>query len=266
MKNTLLASTTALALASSAQAALTAHFTLDETTGTSVADSSGNSNTGTLVGTADLTATGQSNTGLGVSASGDGFSTGSLISGNAARTVSLWFNASTIDNTQRRLSSVGSGAAGSFDITLENDTGGASIGLRYGNGNMFWSGDSELGQAVQTNTWNHVVVTYDGSTLVADTSLKVYLNGTLLARDGGNNNNSGQTLNTNATAWAFANGAASLASGSIIDDVQVYDTALTQSDVNFLHANVGSTVAVPEPSSTVLLGLGGLALILRRRK
>ncbi len=44
----------------------------------------------------------------------------------------------------------------------------------------------------------------------------------------------------------------------LIDDVSIYDEALSLSSLNAL--------TVPEPSSTALLGLGGLALILRRRR
>ena len=53
------------------------------------------------------------------------------------------------------------------------------------------------------------------------------------------------------------------ASGSLhseIEEARIYDTALTQSEIQSL------VVAVPEPSSAALLGLGGLALMLRRRK
>jgi hypothetical protein len=46
---------------------------------------------------------------------------------------------------------------------------------------------------------------------------------------------------------------------AIFDDVRIYDTALTQVEIEQI-------AAVPEPSSTALLGLGGLALILRRKK
>jgi len=45
----------------------------------------------------------------------------------------------------------------------------------------------------------------------------------------------------------------------LFDDLQVYDHALSNTEVQAL-------AAVPEPSSAALLGLGGIALILRRRK
>ncbi|QQL46423.1 PEP-CTERM sorting domain-containing protein [Sulfuriroseicoccus oceanibius] len=52
-----------------------------------------------------------------------------------------------------------------------------------------------------------------------------------------------------------------------IDDVAIFDNTLTDGEMLFLSTNAAaSAVAVPEPSSAALLGLGGLALILRRRK
>lgn len=51
-----------------------------------------------------------------------------------------------------------------------------------------------------------------------------------------------------------------------IDDLQIYDYALTLEDVTYLNANPGETLAVPEPSIIMLLltALAGL-LIVRRR-
>jgi MYXO-CTERM domain-containing protein len=49
----------------------------------------------------------------------------------------------------------------------------------------------------------------------------------------------------------------------LIDDVQVYDQALSLSDVQFLFANPGTSV--PEPGAFALAGLGLLSLVRRRR-
>ncbi len=58
--------------------------------------------------------------------------------------------------------------------------------------------------------------------------------------------------------WNTADGAASLMTGEF-DRVRMS----TFTAGNFATSDL---IAVPEPSSTALLGLGGLALILRRRK
>jgi hypothetical protein len=50
-----------------------------------------------------------------------------------------------------------------------------------------------------------------------------------------------------------------------LDDLAIWDEALTEARIIELAAG-GSVIPIPEPSSTALLGLGGLALILRRRK
>lgn len=49
----------------------------------------------------------------------------------------------------------------------------------------------------------------------------------------------------------------------LIDDVQLYNIALTSEEVAFLYNNPGQ--AIPEPSSLALLGLGGLLIARRRR-
>jgi hypothetical protein len=49
----------------------------------------------------------------------------------------------------------------------------------------------------------------------------------------------------------------------LLDDVQVYDEALSQSQVQFLFANPGT--AIPEPGALALAGLGLLSLTFRRR-
>ncbi|MBK1883823.1 LamG domain-containing protein [Luteolibacter pohnpeiensis] len=49
----------------------------------------------------------------------------------------------------------------------------------------------------------------------------------------------------------------------LVDDIQIYDQALTASEVDFLYANPG--VAIPEPRIVALLGLG-MSLSIRRKR
>ncbi len=218
-------------LLSTGQAALVAHYALDETTGTTAADSSGNGHTGTVQSGANLDVDGVFNSAISFSGDG-GVQAPALYSGNAPRTISAWFNATAVYE-YNRITSSGSGAGAQFDVTLEPATGGTSIGLRYGNGNMFWSGLAENGSDIATDTWNHVAVTYDGTTLGA--GITVYLNGTALVRDGGNNNNSGQALNTlDNYFWIGRDVSGTGRFNGVIDDVRVYDEELTAAEVTAL--------------------------------
>jgi hypothetical protein len=56
-----------------------------------------------------------------------------------------------------------------------------------------------------------------------------------------------------------------------LDDVAVWNRALNQAEVDSIWAggtgaSIASLSAVPEPSSVVLLGLSGLALMFRKRR
>ena len=257
----MLAAGSALLVSASASASLIAHYALDEVSGTTAADSAG-SNDGTIVGAAaDLTVSGILGTGFGTPGPANYVevadnATAGLYAGNAARSISLWYSADTV-LTQGRLIGSGSGAAAQFDITLEtaSNSNGVSIGLRYGNGNMFWSGG---GIDLDDGELHHVAVTYDGTNLVADSSLRVYIDGVLQTRDGGNNNNSGQALVTGDGFWIASETTHIRGFNGVIDEVRVYDHALSQSEVTDL-------ASVPEPGSFALLGLGGLLIVRRRR-
>ncbi len=61
------------------------------------------------------------------------------------------------------------------------------------------------------------------------------------------------------------NNAANRSFDGLIDNVRIYNSVEDATSL-FGIMKFNDAVAVPEPSSTALLGLGGFALILRRRK
>jgi hypothetical protein len=80
---------------------------------------------------------------------------------------------------------------------------------------------------------------------------------------------SGVASNGSDTGTVNGDSIAASASQIPLSNVQTIDVVRTGGKFNVNDVNGSftiSTVAVPEPSSTALLGLGGLALILRRRK
>jgi hypothetical protein len=126
--------------------------------------------------------------------------------------------------------------------------------------------------AVDANTWHHVAATWDGR------YWKLYVDGTLDATKDwtasftspvpGTGN---EVLPRYDSIQRAAIGAAINSTGAVtggfnglIDDVQLYDGALTAADIQYLDSNPGA--ALPEPATLSLLGLGGLAALLRRRK
>lgn len=263
---------------SSASAELVAHYTLDDSEpATTVLDSSGLGNNGTNSGQT-FGITGIDGTAI-QAGTGSAFNSDNIlgptsttlgIGGNNARTVSLWLNADSIYNEMAVLG-FGSGSnRQQFIITVE-DLGvasgvGASIGLRYGSGNVGYNNGSDI----QTETWYHVAFVYDGTTLDFDqvdgTGFSAYINGTIVSSVDGNKGQAGNALNTSSTALRIGNSSTdNRGFNGKIDDVQIYDTALDATEIAYIFNNPGTVI--PEPSSAaLLLGLGALGLIARRRR
>ncbi len=249
---TLLTSCTLLACSQQAMGKIVAWYNFEETSGRITADSALNGKDASVGSQLDLDVPGVNN-GSGASYTnkpGAVVLAPELYTGNAARSISLWFNAkaSLAKKNSRLLHSGSSGAAYLFDLTLENSTGGRSIGLRYGNGNMFWSGGN--GGIALDSGFHHVVLTYDGTTLVADSTVNVYIDGVKATRTGGNNTNSGQVLKTGeSTSFqdsVYLGRTQRAAVGrftGVLDDVQVFDNALTQEDVSSLFTHPGELLA-----------------------
>ncbi|MDR3457410.1 MAG: DUF1553 domain-containing protein [Verrucomicrobiae bacterium] len=131
--------------------------------------------------------------------------------------------------------------AGSRGFELTLDHGRPFFGLMH-----FWPGNAiavRAKDALSTNEWSHLVVTYDGSSRAA--GIKIFLNGTpletetirdqltkdIVHRAGWGDMEPGKVHLTLAARFrdsGFKNG--------IMDDLQVFDTALTEPEVKFLGA------------------------------
>ena len=163
---------------------------------------------------------------------------------DARNTITFWGNFSTSQANGFRTTT--SGEAGIAD----NSTGGL---LDFGWGGAYDHGVGAGGTppgTIYDGQWHHAAVTYDAAT----STKRLYFDGVEIG--------TGKVisdLNVAAANFGIGSRTGSEPFSGLIDDVRVYDSALSESEISTL-------ASIPEPSTTALLGLGGLALILRRRK
>ena len=163
------------------------------------------------------------------------------IGGNAPRTVSLWVK-TAVNQTHGTFfigwGDTGVGARVRYDLGLQSGTTGQ---LR----NEFNAGfaTSATGTPITDDVWHHIAVTYDGNRNVA-----FYLDGDLYG--------------TAALAWDLATqltedviigtgireatgGTLARWTEGLIDDVQIYNTALSEADIQWLYNHPGQIISRP---------------------
>ncbi|HEY0715892.1 MAG TPA: LamG domain-containing protein, partial [Polyangia bacterium] len=223
---------------------LVGHWKLDEGIGTTIADLSGNGNSGTLSSAARWVTSSLPSTTFDNRAAVNlgGTSHGTLgITGipllSAAKSITCWVNLTTTANVQHMVS---------FDDQNGNSIG---IGMRGGVLAAWRGGGTVLAQvaAPSTGTWVHVAYTWDGTTH------KIYLNGGTPGTGTGSPNSSAVTRGYIGT-WDGIN---ELLYGQI-DDVRVYNVALTAGEVAHLaagrYAGLGHTTTVTLAANSAVSG------------
>jgi hypothetical protein len=226
---------------------LLGYWAFDENQGTSLSDSSGAGNVGTVNGanwTSGIAGSALIFDGINDKATIGGFS----LQGLSTFSVSAWVNVAT---------SFGNGCCG----TIVGERSSNKWALRLDNRDNKplelivnpWGGDggNEGGNIPFRDNWFHIVGVFDGG----KTSL--FVDGALV-----NTSNSSASVPSNGGTLALEIGGASdgwFKGG--IDEVRIYETALTQQDVLL----VKNSVAVSAPSSIALLSLTLLGLGIRRR-
>lgn len=133
--------------------------------------------------------------------------------GASARTISFWY---------KTPSHSGYKSLFSYGTAVANKTFGAYFGP---NGNIVFQGysyDHDFGGTYALNTWRHLVLTFDG------TNVKLYLNGTLVGTVARPLLNTGTGSN-----FKIGNDAITMQ----FDDLKIYNSALTQTDITSLYNN-----------------------------
>jgi chitodextrinase len=205
---------------------LVAAYSFDEGSGSTVGDSSGNGNTGTVSG-ATWTNAGKYGGALvfnGTTSTVNVPNTASLQL-SSGMTLEAWVNPASVTSAWRDVI-----YKGNDNYYLEGTSGGSGVPAGGGtfagsNANAFATG------ALPTNAWSFLTLTYDGATL------RLYVNGTQVA--------------TQAKTGAIASSTNQLQIGGdslygqhfngMIDQIRIYNTALTASQIQ-TDMNGGATL------------------------
>ncbi|MGH7133556.1 MAG: LamG domain-containing protein [Phycisphaerales bacterium] len=236
-------------------------WTFNQTGSGTALDAAGGAN-GTLAGPAVMAAGGISNGCLDVR-EGGWANMGNILpeTGGASFSMSVWIATSSTSTSSTIIA--GRHITGTFNgymMRVNADTGGYGIATRA----SFYQSNSPANTAVGTSDvtdgvlWHHLVATY-----AAGGNLNLYVDGALQASI------PTQTINANAAnfivggVFSTPNSAIINSFNGLIDELQMYDRAITPAEVEFLRTHPGQ--AIPAPGAAAAIGLTGLLTARRRR-
>lgn len=236
-------------IATSADAALVAYYDFED----NVADQSGEGNDGTVSGTTTYsTDTPTVLTGKSFQFNGSSYvsvaNASSLQFAGLKMSASLWVKNSGSVNWAKFFNK---GGTGGFMVERNSSSSNARVVVDFNNaGNA-----NNLPNAID-GTWQHLAFTIDNLSFIAYVDGVVTHTGTFTGRATYSNT---QTL----IMGAGLNGGQERFTG-FMDDAALWDSILTPAEVIAL-ANGASPINIPEPASLILLGLGSVVMLARRR-
>ncbi|WP_406503843.1 alpha-L-arabinofuranosidase C-terminal domain-containing protein [Streptomyces sp. NBC_00212] len=229
--------------AESALPAPVAHWAFDEGTGTTAADSSGHGRTLTLVDGAKWGAAKSGVAALDISAGGNASAVGPVVDTSKSFSVAAWVRLTGTAGYQTFVSVDGFAVSG-FYLQLRNDTGAFAFTRLPADSNSANGGAGVAGAAAApvTGVWYHLLGVDDTAAGV----IRLYVNGVLE----GEVPYAGGWRATGATAVGrgLFGGVGVDQAHALIDDVQVFDAALTAADAAAL---AGVPVDSTQPLLTV---------------
>ncbi len=220
------------------------HWAMDEGSGDTVADSSGNGLDGAITGAAWTATTADGSAACldfegGANAVNE--DAGPYLNDLAGLSISMWIQSDVINTDKGFI--IGRNPEGNDQRGIRYDTVGASGGgddvIKYGVACTDGADESESSVGIQTTAWQHIVMVWDND----GTGTDLYINGVPDAKSFDGDNRTGLTSGyTKLLAGKGAkDGAADAGWDGRIDDVRVYDYRLSEGEVRYL-AGVGDLV------------------------
>ena len=206
---------------------LIAWYKMDETSGTSVSDSSGNGNNAQMVGSGSWAA-GKSGNAANLTGSNYIKLPDGIIQNVNDFTISVWEKQSTVKNWQRLLD-FGNGlvtdSSFSYMYLCLND--GAKLRFSM-NKNCSWQEVSESNAINDPNKWHHIAVTKTGS------ALKVYVDGVLYSQSNNITYNPSDIGKTTTTYIGKSQYPSDPNFAGLIDDFRIYSKGFSEEEVQSL--------------------------------
>lgn len=233
---------------------LVGHWKLDETSGTTAADSSGNGNDGTLQNGMDA-ANDSSSGAVGTSLAFDGIDDNIAIANESnfdfERTdpfsISVWINRTSNADEDDIIEKVDISGYRGYGLWMDVGANEVTVSLTNNAGsnqiNMETSGAN-----ITPQEWHHVLMTYDGSSSAS--GVTVYVDGVAATLNTYLDNLTATMLNNNPVLIGtdFDSGGCCEFNGKI-DDVRIYDRALSAAEIQELYnmgRQLGSSTALPQ--------------------
>ena len=213
---------------------LVAAYALNEGAGTTITDASGNGNSGTISGGFAWSSAGRWGGALsfnGVNSLARVPSSASLNLG-AAMTLEAWIQPTAAQSGWR---TIVQREVDAYFLNASNDTGPLlpSGGGTLGGATVFVSGPT----ASPINAWTHVALTYNGTTL------RLYVNGVLAASQA----RTGSIQASSSPLWIGGNSPYGEYFQGLIDEIRIYNRALTQAEIQ---ADMAAPIAPAAPDPT----------------
>src|SRR3989344_2921911 len=225
------------------------YWAFDEGSGSSVANGSGSGSL-SLSGTSWTSSVAMA--GLGQALSFDGSSSrasGSISPGSSVITVALWLNWNNYSNNDAlamELSDNYNNNANTFIIDPNAASGAFEFGIR---GSSFNTYRVENISRPSAGSWHHYAVIFDNSSSAGD--IRVFVDGSEQSTTVRVNSKASSGNFGSYPLYLMSRGGSLLFGSGILDEVRVYDRALSDSEISSVYQYSGATAQPPAPQQPV---------------